>query len=286
VPRTVEGRTRNGKTVARMRDPGLEEAIKAVGGVGALARALGISQPSVSNWQRVPPERVIAVETFTGVGRTRLRPDLYPETLSAIAAAEGRDAASPEIDDMDRLRAAEYGLLALLLFRVPTAEVLARVAALKGNASPLGLAHLALADAAAATTVEAVNREFFDLFIGVGRGEFLPYGSYYLTGFLHERPLAEVRAAFVELGVVRSDGSKEPEDHVALLCDVMAGLALRQFGTGYDSEKAFFEAHVKSWAPRFFADLEMVRDRPFYAAVGAVGRQFMDIEAEAFAFAA
>ncbi|MHA0111157.1 molecular chaperone TorD family protein, partial [Klebsiella pneumoniae] len=88
----------------------------------------------------------------------------------------------------DRLRAAEYGLLALLLFKVPTVEVLAKVADLKGDASPLGMAHLALSEAARGTTVDAVNREFFDLFVGVGRGELLPYGSYYLTGFLHERP--------------------------------------------------------------------------------------------------
>ncbi|MBN8943883.1 MAG: molecular chaperone TorD family protein [Rhizobiales bacterium] len=275
-----------------MRDGGLEAAIKAVGGVGALARGLGISQPSVSNWQRIPPERVIAVEALSGVGRQLLRPDLYPEKRPSLAVAmeEARAAAearaTPEIDEMDRLRAAEYGLLALLLFKVPTAEVLAKVADLKGDASPLGMAHLALADAARGTTVAAVNREFFDLFIGVGRGELLPYGSYYLTGFLHERPLAEVRAAFVALGVVRGDSSKEPEDHIALLCDVMAGLALGRFGDGYDGEKAFFETHVKPWAQRFFADLEMVQGKPFYRAVGAVGRQFMDIETEAFAFAA
>ncbi|QCI67910.1 Cro/CI family transcriptional regulator [Phreatobacter stygius] len=275
-----------------MRDGGLEAAIKAVGGVGALARALGISQPSVSNWQRIPPERVIAVETLTGIGRHQLRPDLYPEARSSIKAAmeqalaEAEARAAPETDEMDRLRAAEYGLLALLLFKVPTADVLAKVAALKGDASPLGMAHLALAEAARVTTVDAVNCEFFDLFIGVGRGELLPYGSYYLTGFLHERPLAEVRAAFVALGVVRDDSSKEPEDHIGLLCDVMAGLALRRFGDGYDGEKAFFEAHVKPWAQRFFADLEMVRNKPFYSAVGAVGRLFMDIETEAFAFAA
>jgi TorA maturation chaperone TorD/DNA-binding transcriptional regulator YdaS (Cro superfamily) len=280
-----------------MRDDGLEEAIRAVGGVGALAKRLGISQPSVSNWRRVPPERVLAVETATGVGRHLLRPDLYPETRSSIAMAmeAARDVAAAKanghavdaedpIDEMDRLRAAEYGLLALLLFRVPTAEVLRQVAALKGDASPLGLAHLRLAAVAEATSLESVNREFFDLFVGVGRGELLPYASYYLTGFLHERPLAEVRAAFVELDIVREDASKEPEDHVALLFDVMANLALRKIGDGYRTEKAFFEAHLKPWAGRFLADLEMMQERPFYSAVGAVGRLFMEIENEAFSF--
>jgi len=272
---------------ASLREQGLEEAIKAVGGVGALARALGISQPSVSSWNRVPSERVIAVEKASGVGRHVLRPDLYPEAKSAIALAmeaaqlKQRDA---EVDEMDQLRAAEYGLLALLLFRVPTAEVLRQVAELKGDASPLGLAHLALASAATETDVEAVGREFFDLFVGVGRGELLPYASYYLTGFLHERPLAAVRQSFVDLGIIRSDSSREPEDHVALLFDVMSNLASRQIGEGYETEKAFFEAHLKPWAGRFFSDLESMRNRPFYAAVGAVGRLFMDIEDEAFSF--
>lgn len=274
-----------GGATAAVREQGLEEAIKAVGGVGALARALGISQPSVSSWNRVPSERVLAVEKVSGVGRHVLRPDLYPEARSAIAVAmEAAQAKSGDVDEMDQLRAAEYGLLALLLFRVPTAEVLRQVADLKGDVSPLGMAHLALARAAADTDVDTVGREFFDLFVGVGRGELLPYASYYLTGFLHERPLAAVRQSFVDLGILRSDDSREPEDHIALLFDVMANLARRDIGSGYDTEKAFYEAHLKPWAGRFFSDLESMRTRPFYAAVGTVGRLFMDIEDEAFSF--
>lgn len=271
------------------REQGLEEAIKAAGGVGALARALGISQPSVSSWRRVPSERVLEIERICGVGRHLLRPDLYPEAPSRMAlameAAQGRAAAgADDIDEMDRLRAAEYGLLALLLFKAPTAAVLEHVADLRGDASPLGMAHLRLAQAASEVSVEAAGREFFNLFVGVGRSELLPYASYYLTGFLHERPLAEVRAAFVELGIVRQDESREPEDHVALLFDVMSNLATRTIGEGYGTEKSFFMTHLKPWAARFFADLEVMRERPFYAAVGAVGRLFMEIEEEAFSF--
>lgn len=265
-----------------MRDVGLETAVKAVGGVGALARGLGISQPSVSNWQKVPAERVLAVESLSGVSRHVLRPDLYPgEARPARSAAA---AATSEIDDTDRWRAAEYSLLALLLFRAPTASVLASVAQLKGDASPLGMAHLALADAARSTSVEDASRQFFALFIGVGRSELLPYASYYLTGFLHERPLTAVRGDYVQLGLVRDDASREPEDHIGLLCDVMSGLAERRFGEGFPSEKAFFEKHLKPWAGRFFADLEAVSDKPLYRALGTVGRVFFDIESEAFAF--
>src|ERR1051326_758530 len=122
-----------------MRDPGIAAAIEAAGGVGALARKIGIAQPSVSNWIRVPAERVIAVEAVTGVHRSVLRPDLYgvPADPSIIAPAE--------IDELDVARSRQYALLAVLLARAPDAEVLARIATLRGDASPLGLAQAPLA---------------------------------------------------------------------------------------------------------------------------------------------
>src|SRR4051812_34907534 len=157
-----------------MRDPGLEEAVRAVGGVSELARQIGISQPSVSNWSRVPAERVLIVEAATGIDRKILRPDLYG------GADETPDAA----DDIAAARAQEYALLATLLQRAPDAPLLKSLSALRGDATPLGVAHAALAEAASGCTVERAEREFFNLFIGLGRGELLPYASYYLTGFL------------------------------------------------------------------------------------------------------
>ena len=87
------------------------------------------------------------------------------------------------------------------------------------------MAHAALGEAAARLDVERVGREYFDLFVGVGRGEILPYASYYLTGFLYERPLARLRADLKRLGIERADGQPEPEDSAATLCEIMAGLA-------------------------------------------------------------
>jgi TorA maturation chaperone TorD len=258
-----------------MREGGLEQAIDAAGGIGALARALGISQPSVSNWHRIPAERVLAVESLTGVPRSTLRPDLYPMDESASAAQN--------IDEVDVLRSHEYDLLALVLGRAPARDVLDRLACLKGDQSPLGLAHIALGEAALETDPDALQREFFDLFIGVGRGELLPYGSYYLTGFLHERPLARVREDLNLLGIERVEGLFEPEDHIAILCEIMAGLAAGRFDAEQGADRRFFERHVKPWAARFFADLETAKSARFYRAVGRVGRTFMEIEAEAFA---
>jgi TorA maturation chaperone TorD len=257
-----------------MRDQGLAEAIRAAGGVGALARKIGIAQPSVSNWSRIPAERVIAVEDITGVHRTVLRPDLYG----------GQPAA--QTDDIDAARAQQYALLAVLLARAPSAELLARIATVRGDASPLGVAHAALAEVAAAANVERIEREFFDLFIGIGRGELLPYGSYYLTGFLNERPLARVRADLERLGIERATGQVEPEDHAAVLCDVMAGLADGRFNAPAGADRDFFEKHLAPWVGRFFADLEDMRAADFYRRVGTVGRLFIGVESEAFTLAA
>jgi len=131
-------------------------------------------------------------------------------------------------DEVDAARAGEYAVLALLLARAPDAVLLARIAKLHGDATPLGVAHASLAQAAAGGIAETIAREFFDLFIGVGRGELLPYGSYYLTGFLNERPLARLREDLQALGIERVEGQCEPEDHAAILCEVMADSFLRQ----------------------------------------------------------
>ena len=114
------------------------------------------------------------------------------------------------MDEIDTARAQEYALLATLLARAPDAQLFLRLARLQGDATPLGRAHVALAEAARRTTVERVEREYFDLFVGIGRGELLPYGSYYLSGFLYERPLARLRAALSRLGIERSAGHAEP----------------------------------------------------------------------------
>jgi TorA maturation chaperone TorD len=253
-----------------MRDAGLHEAVLAAGGVTELARQLGISQPSVSNWARVPAERVLLVEAATGVDRKILRPDLYPEPGTAN-------------DDVAEARAQEYALLAALLMRAPDAALLQRLAKLRGDATPLGVAHAELAQAASEAKVEDVEREFFDLFIGLGRGELLPYGSYYLTGFLHERPLARLRADLAPLGIERVEGNAEPEDHAATLCEIMAGVVSGRLPAPAGTDQQIFEKHLAPWIGRFFADLERTEAAKLYRRVGTLGRTFIDIETEAFA---
>jgi TorA maturation chaperone TorD/DNA-binding transcriptional regulator YdaS (Cro superfamily) len=256
-----------------MRDTGLEEAIRAAGGVGALARKIGISQPSVSNWSRIPAERVLSIETATGVDRSILRPDLYGE----------RNPNGGDLDEVDAARAQEYTLLATLLGRAPDQKLIDRLAALRGDASPLGVSHVELAEAASRASAERVEREYFNLFIGLGRGELLPYGSYYLSGFLHERPLARLRADLRTLGIERVEGQCEPEDHAAILCEIMAGLINGRLPAEPGANRNLFEKHLSPWIGRFFADLERAEAADFYRRIGTLGRVFIEIETEAFA---
>ena len=253
-----------------MSDQGLQEAIRAAGGVTELARRIGVTQPSVSNWRRVPAERVLAVEEVTGVARDLLRPDLYADDNSSV-------------DDVDLARARIYALLGALLTRAPDADLLARIGDLRGDATPLGLAHIEVAEAAKNARVERVEQEFFDLFIGVGRGELLPYGSFYLTGFLHERPLARLREDLARFGIDRAEGVAEPEDHAGILCEIMAGLASGELPAPAGSDRTIFEKHMAPWIGRLFADIERAQAADFYRRVGSLGRVFIEIETEAFA---
>jgi TorA maturation chaperone TorD len=188
-----------------------------------------------------------------------------------------------EVDQVDAARARQYALLAALLAHSPDAAMLQRLAGLPGDMTTLGIAHAALADAASRAKPEDVEREYFDLFVGLGRGELLPYGSYYLTGFLHERPLARLRATLARLGIERAPGQAEPEDHAAILCEIMAGIASRELPVPEVAERDLFEQHLSPWIGRFFADVERAKAARFYRAVGTLGRVYMEIETEAFA---
>jgi TorA maturation chaperone TorD len=160
------------------------------------------------------------------------------------------------------------------------------VARLQGDVTALGEAHAALADAAIRADVATLDREFFDLFIGVGRGEFLPYASFYLTGFLNERPLARLREDLHGLGIERVDGEPEPEDHGAILCEIMAGLIDGPFAAAPEAQRRMFERHLAPWMGRFFADLEAAQRADFYRRVARVGRLFIEIESQGFALPA
>jgi TorA maturation chaperone TorD len=189
-----------------------------------------------------------------------------------------------ELSEEDTSRSAVYRLLGRLLIAPPDASARAALAELRGDESALGQALNALA-AEAARTDQDLEREYHDLFIGLGRGELVPYGSYYLTGFLNEKPLALLRRDMARLGIARRESVREPEDHVGAVLEMMAGLIDGSFSVApgdIAAQQQFFATHVEPVAPRFFADLERAETARFYRPVARVGCLFLEVEASSF----
>jgi len=205
------------------------------------------------------------------------------ETLSGVQnTVEGQIVLSEE----DQLRAHFYGLFARLLAAPMSAETIQSVRELGGGEGDLGEAIATFSTLAQRSTEATASEEFTLLFYGNGSGgELLPYASHYLTGFLYERPLADVRRSLSELGIARAENTKEPEDHIAFLCEVMHGLITGAWDAPSDiaRQRDFFENHMAPWAGRFFSDLEKATSAALYMPLGSMGRLFMTIEAEAFA---
>jgi TorA maturation chaperone TorD len=204
-------------------------------------------------------------------------------SLGTMPGSTSLEPLTPDVDEIDRARAQEYALLATLLSRSPDSALLSRLADLRGDASLIGAAHAALAEAATRVSQQNAAREFFVLFAGLGETSLLPYSSHYLAETLFGRPLERVRESLQDLGIKRALGRSEPEDHAASLCEVMAGLADGSIAASAGTtERKFFQEHLSPWMARFFADLERSEAADFYAAVGLLGRVFVNLEAEAF----
>ena len=192
--------------------------------------------------------------------------------------------AEKEIGEEDFLRADLYGLLSNLLAAPPDAATLENLSALQGDASDMGKNIALLSQMARSTTPRDAEREYNALFIGLSRGELLPYASYYLTGFLNEKPLARLRQDMARLGIEKSGDHSEPEDHIATLMEIMAGLIRGQFAAPVclNVQNEFLTAHLKPWAEHFFTDLENAKGSALYVPVGRIGQAFMQVEDQAF----
>ena len=190
------------------------------------------------------------------------------------------DESEPPLDHVDAARARLYRLLAHTLVSHPGADLLARMAALHGDDTELGTTLRAIAGSATAERQEW-TAEYDVLFIGVARGELLPYASFYLTGFLHERPLARLRADLARLDLARADGRSDPEDHIATICEVMATLIERQS----PEEPGFFARHLATWGTAFFNDLDRAASARLYRPIGQLGRLLVDLDRQGFAYA-
>ncbi len=184
-----------------------------------------------------------------------------------------------------RFRANNYYLFSLLLSAPPNSETLQQVAQLgvpEDQAINQFLIKLnALARAAKDHPgIEALDDEYHDLFIGVGRGELVPYGSWYITGMLMDKPLSLLRQDLKALGIERIESSKEPEDHIAALMDIMGIVIDSVDEFQFKTQQTLFSRHIKPWARRFFKDLTQARKANFYSKVGEFGIEFINFETE------
>jgi len=186
--------------------------------------------------------------------------------------------------ESEALRANMYRLLAVLTSAPATAEILELLRSIEydGNLhssnDKMATAWKTIRLASEHASVESIDDEYHDLFIGIGRGEVVPYGSWYQTGFMMDRPLVYLRKDLAELGIEREDGVHEPEDHVGALCETMSLMAEDGSGIPIEKQRVFFNNHMKSWIERFFIDLQNAKSARFYTAVGQLGEKFFEIE--------
>lgn len=184
----------------------------------------------------------------------------------------------------DQLRADMYSFLANLLRAEPSAELVNQLTKLESDESPIGKSIKTLSKLASSLDLPTIRDEYVRIFIGVGRGEILPFASYYLTGFLKDKPLAKLRNDMKEIGIQLAENVKEPEDHIASLFDMMSGLILGKFSKKFSigEQKDFFNKHLAPWVDLLMRDIESSRIAVFYSPIGTIGREFMEIERSSF----
>lgn len=185
-----------------------------------------------------------------------------------------------------RIRANTYSMLASLLSAPPQPDLLGLLKSIElppadeaDRPDNIGRGWRQIRLAAAQSSPQSLDDEYHDLFIGVGRGEVVPYGSWHLTGFLMEKPLGDLRDDLKSLGIEAGEAHKDPEDHIAALCESMA-LVIRADDIDEARERRFFMRHLHSWAGRFFADLQAAKSARFYQSVGFLGQRFVEMESQ------
>ncbi len=216
--------------------------------------------------------------------------DFSMAKTATLAAGLTGNRDSSAVNEEGRLRADTYAILASLLSAPPTRDLLRRLARIQPapetpgsppspdvDPNDLAQAWQQIRLAAKDADLAALDDEYHDLFIGLGRGEVVPYGSWHLTGFLLEQPLSDLRDDLGALGIEPGGAHKDPEDHIAALCEAMA-LIIRAGDIDESRERRFFTRHIHSWAGKFFRELRGARSARFYRPVGLLGQRFIELE--------
>ena len=192
-------------------------------------------------------------------------------------------------DDSEEIARAElYGLLSRLWIAAPDAELLGQFGVAVTEApQPGGYLELpwqALVGAMRATTPQAAADEYEALFGGVGKPEILLYGSFYLSGFLNEKPLAALRTDLAVIGLARDESRGETEDHVAYGFEVMRYLIAGDdvAACNLEQQRKFFRAHLQPWVEKLADAVEAHPRAQVWREVAAFTRAFMQVETQGF----
>lgn len=178
------------------------------------------------------------------------------------------------------LRADIYLLIASLIRQQPNAELLSWLSELETSDSQdeMSKAWSMLKQSAKTNSAEQISDEYQNLFIGIGRGEVVPFASWHLTGSLMEKPLAAIRQDLLKLGFERNEHTKEPEDHIAALCEVMAMLN----ESPLETQREFFNAHIAAWQHKIIDQIESAKSAQFYLSVASLMKAFFNYEQVSF----
>ena len=182
-------------------------------------------------------------------------------------------------------RADLYGLLATLYAAPPSQDLIDTIASARSEGEGvLEQAWASLVTACREADAEAVRDEYESLFIGVGKPEVMLYGSYYLSGFLMEKPLAALRTDLAQLGLERDASVTESEDHIAMLCEVMRYLIASDeiASAGIAEQKRFFATHMQPWVVQMCEATAAHPESRFYRVVTGLARTFFEVEMQAF----
>jgi TorA maturation chaperone TorD len=190
--------------------------------------------------------------------------------------------------DEETARAEIYGLLSTLYYAAPTPELLAqlRVAVTEApdSGSFLEAPWSAVIAASRELTDAQIAGEWNSMFGGVGKPEVYLFGSFYLSGFLNEKPLARLRETLIQYGLERDGAMYETEDHIAYVCEVMRYLIAGDDVTvsNLTNQKSFFGDHLQPWVGSMCDTLVANPRAKFYAALAEFTRSFMSVESQGF----
>ena len=196
--------------------------------------------------------------------------------------------ASSRALDEETARAEIYGLLSQLFYAAPSPELLDQLQVAVTEAPAAGgfleEPWRNLVASARSLSHAQISAEFNSLFGGVGKPEVYLFGSHYLSGFLNEKPLVRLRDDLAELGLGRSEGMSETEDHVAYVFEVMRFLIAGDdvAVSNLTRQHAFFNQHVQTWLPALCQTLQAHPRAVFYASLAAFTESFVSVELQGF----